>query len=88
MHRHSLLTGLSSLDYLELRLSPSALAVAAVSSVVSTQSTDDDDDDDGSAAAQGDPLPNPEPPPPPDPGNNPPIVFPTLPSSGPPGPGS
>lgn len=39
-------------------------------------------------ANQSDPLPQPEPPPPPDPGNDPPIVYPALPTSGPPGPGS
>jgi hypothetical protein len=35
-----------------------------------------------------DPLPNPEPPPGPDPGDNPPVVYPILPPSGPSGPGS
>jgi hypothetical protein len=35
-----------------------------------------------------DPLPNPEPPPGPDLGDNPPIIYPILPTSGPSGPGS
>jgi hypothetical protein len=41
-----------------------------------------------SIPAADDPLPDPEPPPPPDPGNCPPVEYPVLPSSGPPGPGS
>jgi hypothetical protein len=35
-----------------------------------------------------DPLPHPEPPPRPDPGDNPPVVYPIIPPSGPSGPGS
>ena len=77
MHRHSLFSSFSSLETLELKLSLTTVAPA----VVATQSADDD------GSTQGDPLPNPEPPPPPDPGNNPPVVFPALPTSGPPGPG-
>jgi hypothetical protein len=94
MHKYSLLDGLSALDYLELRLSPSAVAGsvvahAAVSAAPSLPAQTAEDDDDGNGDGDGDdPLPNPEPEPGPDPGDDPPIVYPVLPPSGPSGPGS
>jgi hypothetical protein len=83
MHRPSLFNSFNSLDELELKLSLSTLSVAPTSLVNSFQPADHRDHH---AFNQSDPLPNPEPPPPPDPGNNPPVVYPALPSSGPPGP--
>jgi hypothetical protein len=77
MRRRSVLNSLNSLEYLELRLCQTSLAVAAIVSVVSAPLVNGDED----------PLPNPEPPPPPEPGPDPPITYPGLPSSGPPGPG-
>ena len=86
MRKSSLFSSIGSLEMLELKLSPvsfsvGALAAAAVSSPnPQAEHTD--------SAAKSDPLPNPEPPPGPDPGDNPPVVYPILPTSGPSGPGS
>jgi hypothetical protein len=83
MRRHILLDSFNSFDRLELKLCQTSLSVAAVTSAVLTPSADSHEGFDD----KEDPLPNPEPPPPQDPGNDPPIVYPGLPSSGPPGPG-
>lgn len=101
MRKYSLLDSLTSLESLELKLSPSSLAGGVVATHVLSGSPaavsaddddDDDDDDDGDGNGDGDndddPLPNPEPAPGPDPGDVPPIVYPFLPPSGPSGPGS
>jgi hypothetical protein len=100
MRKHTLLDSLTSLEALELKLSPSSLAGAAVATQelsplnqpVNGDDDDDDDDDDGDGNGDGDndddPLPNPEPAPGPDPGDTPPIIYPFLPPSGPSGPGS
>jgi hypothetical protein len=92
MRKYNLLDSLKTLNSLELRLSPSSLAVVAAKELpapyVLTLPTDDDDDDDGDGDSGNDPLPDPEPDPGPDPGDNPPIVYPILPPSGPSGPGS
>ncbi len=90
MCRFSLLDHSWSLERLELKLSPTAGSVAAAAVLPYTVVTvDDGDDDEGKGGDNGenDPLPNPEPPPPPDAGNDPPIVYPALPPSGPAGPG-
>lgn len=67
------------LEKMPLIISPTSLSPYAM-----ILKNDDEEDDDG---GDHDPLPNPEPPPGPDPGNNPPIVYPFLPPSGPSGPG-
>jgi hypothetical protein len=101
MRKYNLLDSLSSLESLELKLSPSSLAGGVVATqessslnqpVSADDDDDDDDDDDGDGNGDGDndddPLPNPEPAPGPDPGDTPPIIYPFLPPSGPSGPGS
>jgi hypothetical protein len=100
MRKYNLLDSLIALNSLELRLSPSSLAGSVVTAkelsahqVLTIQADDDDDDDDGGSGNgdgdnDNDPLPDPEPDPGPDPGDNPPIVYPILPPSGPSGPGS
>jgi hypothetical protein len=87
MRQYNLFSGISSLEMLELKLSPASLSVGALAAAVSplnpeAQAAVND------SVAKGDPLPNPEPPPGPDPGDNPPVVYPILPPSGPSGPGS
>jgi hypothetical protein len=83
MRRSNLFDGLHSVETLEWKVSPTALAVgsvvaaASVSTFQAVQSADDND-----------PLPDPEPAPPPYPGDDPPIEYPVLPPSGPIGPGS
>ena len=83
MRRFSLQSSFNSLEMLELKLSPTALAVGALvtapvlSSLHAGQSADDGDD----------PLSPQELDPPPDPGGDPPIGYPILPPSGPIGPG-
>jgi hypothetical protein len=80
MRRQMLFHSLSSLETLDLRLSPSSLSLGGslLTPVISHQVSADDD-----------PLPNPEPSPgplPPDP--QPTDPFPGLPPSGPAGPGT
>jgi hypothetical protein len=82
MRKYNLKDGLSSLELLELKCSPtvaSAGSVLAVSLTSTVPATSLDDED---------PLPEPEPAPPPYPGDYPPIEYPLLPPSGPAGPGS
>ena len=93
MRKYNLFDSLNSLDILEFRLSPTSLAGSAVAAPEVSRShapvlQADDDDDDDSGDNDNDPLPDPEPAPGPDPGDNPPIVYPVLPPSGPSGPGS
>ncbi len=83
MRRNILLDSFNSFDRLELKLCHTTLCVAAVIRTVPTPS----DVGHGAYNEPDDPLPKPEPPPPQDPGNDPPIVYPGIPSSGPPGPG-
>ena len=79
MRTLSLFDSHNSPEVLEPKLSPSAFgAVLAPLPVLTIQATTLDDND---------PLPDPEPPIP-YPGDNPPIVYPVLPPSGPAGPGS
>lgn len=70
----------SSLESLELKLSPSSASVSGLllSPVVSSHSA---------GLMIDDPLPEPEPPPEPDPGPDDPIDYPPAPPSGPIGPG-
>jgi hypothetical protein len=84
MRRFNLFDSLHSVETLEWKVSPTALAVGGLvaASAVSTPPTMQSDDDDN------DPLPDPEPAPPPYPGDDPPIEYPVLPPSGPIGPGS
>jgi hypothetical protein len=89
MRQYNLFSDISSLEMLELKLSPAslsvgALAAAAVSPLIPEAQAAVHAD----VAKNSDPLPNPEPPPGPDPGDNPPVVYPILPPSGPSGPGS
>jgi hypothetical protein len=98
MRQYNLLSSFSSLETLELKLSPTSLTVglaahAVVSAPTPQAQTDDDDDGDddggnGNGDGDNDPLPDPEPEPGPDPGDNPPINYPFLPPSGPSGPGA
>jgi hypothetical protein len=82
MRTNSPFTKLNSLETLELKLSPTSpsaggVVVTAVTSAFSPIQADDDD-----------PPPEPAPAPPPYPGDDPPIVYPLGPPSGPAGPGS
>jgi hypothetical protein len=80
MRRHGLFDSLTTLESLELKLSPTsllagtALPAPAVSHLESGMSPDD-------------PQPDPEPSPGPYPGDNPPVEYPEFPPSGPVGPG-
>jgi hypothetical protein len=67
-------------DTLDLKVSPTFLSVGGLvaAAAVSTFQTSNDD---------GDPAPEPVPAPPPYPGDDPPIVYPLGPPSGPAGPG-
>ncbi len=72
---------LNSLETLEVKLSPTSLSgsgIVATSMISAVSATPADD---------GDPPPEPAPAPPPYPGDNPPIVYPLAPPSGPAGPG-
>ena len=89
MRQYNLFSGISSLEMLELKLSPTSLSVGALAAVaVSPLNPEAQAAVPVSVAKISDPLPNPEPPPGPDPGDNPPVVYPILPPSGPSGPGS
>jgi hypothetical protein len=77
MSRFSPLESHSSLETLELKISPSSVGVVAAPVVATIQSAPDDD-----------PLPDPEPDPIPYPGDGPPIEYPLLPPVGPAGPGA
>jgi hypothetical protein len=86
MRKYSLFDSLNSIEFLELKLSPTALSVGglvAAPVVAAHQGTltavDDPNGDD--------PVPDPEPPPPPNPGPEPPLGWPPIPPSGPVGPG-
>ena len=74
-------TAFNSLETLEAKLSPTSISAAGIvgASVLSVLSAVPADDD---------PPPEPEPAPPPYPGDDPPIVYPLAPPSGPAGPGS
>ena len=71
---------LNSLETLEVKLSPTTLSGSGIvaTSMISTVSATPADDD---------PPPVPEPAPPPYPGDDPPIIYPLSPPSGPAGPG-
>jgi hypothetical protein len=75
-------TTVNSLEMLEMKLSPTSLSAGGIiaKSMISAVSASPADDDD--------PPPEPAPVPPPNPGDNPPIVYPLAPPSGPAGPGS
>jgi hypothetical protein len=83
MRKYSLLDSLNSIEFLELKLSPTALSVGGLvaAPIVAAHQ--------GTLAAVDDPepLPDPEPPPPPNPGPEPPLGWPPIPPSGPVGPG-
>jgi hypothetical protein len=84
MRRSNLFDSLHSVETLEWKVSPTALAVGglvAVPAVSTLQAVQSDADDNN-------PLPDPEPAPPPYRGDDPPIEYPVLPPSGPIGPGS
>ena len=86
MRKYSLAESLNSIDCLELKLSPTTLAISGLvvaPAVVAHQESVNLDDDPGG----NDPLPEPEPPPPPYPGPDPPLGWPPIPPSGPVGPG-
>jgi len=71
---------LNSLETLEVKLSPTSLSgsgIVATSMISAVSATPADDD----------PPPEPAPAPPPYPGDDPPIVYPLAPPSGPAGPG-
>jgi hypothetical protein len=89
MRQYNLFSGISSLEMLELKLSPTSLSVGAfAAAAVSSLNPEVQAAVHDIATTSSDPLPNPEPPPGPDPGDNPPVVYPILPPSGPSGPGS
>ena len=88
MRQYNLFSGISSLEMLELKLSPTSLSVGALAAAVSPLHPEAQAAVHDIAATSSDPLPNPEPPPGPDPGDNPPFVYPIIPPSGPSGPGS
>jgi hypothetical protein len=83
MRRFSLRDSIDSFETLEVKLSPTTVAVGAFVSAPAVAALHA-----AQAAGPGDdPLPPPEPPPGPDPGGDPPIGYPVLPPSGPIGPG-
>jgi hypothetical protein len=86
MRQSSLFSSIGSLEMLELKLSPVSLSVGALAAAAVSSPNPQAEGNDH--VANSDPLPNPEPPPGPDPGDNPPVVYPILPPSGPSGPGS
>jgi hypothetical protein len=88
MRQYNLFSGISSLEMLELKLSPTSLSVGAFAAAAVSSLNPEARAAVHEIAAMSDPLPNPEPPPGPDPGDNPPVVYPILPPSGPSGPGS
>jgi hypothetical protein len=80
MRKFRLLDSINSFHELELKLSPTAMAVGlpvAAAALAPLHAAGDLDD----------PMPPPEPDPPSDPGGDPPIGYPVLPPSGPIGPG-
>jgi hypothetical protein len=86
LRKYSIFDGLHAIESLEIKLSPTVLSVgglvAAPLVAVHPLTLTLDDDPGGN-----DPLPEPEPPPPPFPGPDPPLGWPTIPPSGPVGPG-
>ncbi len=86
MREYNLIGSLYSLENLESKLSPTSLFVGAVAAAaVSPLNPHDQAGDD--LVAVSDPLPKPEHPPVLA-ADNPPVVYPILPPSGPSGPGS
>jgi hypothetical protein len=80
MRRYNLLDSLNSVETLELKVSATVLSVGGLAGAPALSNF-------VALAADDDHTPDAEPPPPPYTGDNPPIQYPTLPPSGPIGPG-
>lgn len=82
MRQFNLLSSLGSLEKLESKLSPSSLSVGSVAAVALSPLNPEDQGPDQHS------LPKPKSPLHADPLDNPPVIYPILPPSGPSGPGS